>query len=218
MLAKGCTEKQTFSWSYHRVMAWDTEATRERLLDAAIAEFSARGFSGARVDQIAKLSGTNKERIYFYFGGKAPLFEAALTRQLVTALEDLPVLGEGPRAIADFAGRYFDVSTRESCLARLTFWEGLERGEPVDAERRALRSAKKVKELCRALPRVSETAAEELLLTIVTLCHAWVAAPNINAVVTSESREARRRATIVRTAELLAHDLTRTDANSGSAR
>lgn len=214
MLATSCDQKQMFGWSYDAGMAWDTEATRERLLDAAITEFSARGFSGARVDQIAKLSGTNKERIYFYFGGKAPLFEAALTRQLVTALEDLPVLGKGPGAIADFAGRYFDVSTREPCLARLTFWEGLERSEPVDAERRALRSETKVQELCRALPGLNKPEAEELLLTIVTLCHAWVATPNITAIVTPESRNHRRRAMIMRTAELLALDLAGPDRHS----
>ena len=71
-------------------MAWDTDATREKLLDAAISEFSERGFAGARIHQISRISGCNRERIYFYFGGKAQLFEAALTRQLATALEDLP--------------------------------------------------------------------------------------------------------------------------------
>jgi AcrR family transcriptional regulator len=60
-------------------MAWDTEETRQRLLSAAIEEFSSFGFAGARIDRIAKLSGCNKERIYFYFGGKTQLFEAALT-------------------------------------------------------------------------------------------------------------------------------------------
>lgn len=188
-------------------MAWDTEATRERLLDAAITEFSARGFSGARIDRIAKKAGTNKERIYFYFGGKEPLFEAALTRQLITALEDLPVLGDGPSAIADFAARYFDVSSQQPSLSRLTFWEGLERGEPVDAERRALRSAQKVEELCRALPGVSAGAAEDLLLMIVTLCHGWVATPNINTVITSGADLARRRRVVARTARLLALDM-----------
>ena len=187
-------------------MAWDTDATREKLLDAAIAEFSERGFAGARIHQIASTSGCNRERIYFYFGGKAQLFEAALTRQLATALEDLPVVGSGPEAIADFAGRYFDFSTGFPSLARLTFWEGLERGDPVGAETRALRSANKVAEIRRALPGVSEAAAEELLLTIVTLCHAWVSSPNVHAVITRPPDEKRRRASIMRTAELVARD------------
>jgi hypothetical protein len=31
-------------------MAWDTDATWEKLLDAAITEFSERGFARARID------------------------------------------------------------------------------------------------------------------------------------------------------------------------
>lgn len=187
-------------------MAWDTDATREKLLDAAISEFSERGFSGARIHQISRNSGCNRERIYFYFGGKAQLFEAALTRQLVTALDDLPVVGEGPEAIADFAGRYFDLSRSRPSLARLTFWEGLERGHPVGAEIRALRSVNKVTEIRGALPAATETAAEDLLLTIVTLCHAWVSSPNVHLVITGTPDEERRRASIMRTSELLARD------------
>ena len=187
-------------------MAWDTDATREKLLDAAINEFSERGFSGARIHQISRNSGCNRERIYFYFGGKAPLFEAALTRELVTALDDLPVVGQGPVAIADFAGRYFDLSRSRPSLARLTFWEGLERGHPVGAEMRALRSANKVAEIRTALPAATETAAEDLLLTIVTLCHAWVSSPNVHLVITDVPDGERRRAAIMRTSELLARD------------
>jgi AcrR family transcriptional regulator len=187
-------------------MAWDTDATREKLLDAAITEFSARGFSGARIHQISRTSGCNRERIYFYFGGKAELFEAALTRELVTALDDLPIVGSGPIAIADFAGRYFDLSGSRPSLARLTFWEGLEQGHPVGAETRALRAANKVSEIRDALPALSEAAAEDLLLTIVTLSHAWVSSPNVPLVITGTPDEERRRASIVRTSELLARD------------
>ena len=187
-------------------MAWDTDATQEKLLDAAIAEFSDRGFSGARIHQISLNSGCNRERIYFYFGSKAQLFEAALTRQLVTALDDLPVVGSGPVAIADFAGRYFDFARGCPGLARLTFWEGLELGHPVGAETRALRSAKKVAEIRAALPTVSGAAAEDLLLTIVSLCHAWVSSPNVHLVITGTPDEERRRASIMRTSELLAQD------------
>lgn len=187
-------------------MAWDTDATREKLLDAAIAEFSELGFSGARIHQISRNSGCNRERIYFYFGGKAQLFEAALTRQLVTALDDLPVVGEGPAAIADFAGRYFDLAASRPSLARLTFWEGLERGHPVGAEIRALRAASKVAEIRGALPAATERAAEDLLLTIVTLCHAWISSPNVHLVITGTPDGERRRASITRISELLAGD------------
>jgi AcrR family transcriptional regulator len=188
-------------------MAWDTEATKQKLLDAAIVEFAERGFAGARIQEISKKSGCNRERIYFYFGGKAGLFEAALIHQLVTALGDVPVRGSGPGAIADFAARYFDFSTMCPALARLTVWEGLERGYPVGAEQRALRSAGKVAEIRNALPSASEREAEDLLLTIVTLCNAWVSTPNIHLVLTGSPDPDRRRTSIMRTCELLARDI-----------
>jgi AcrR family transcriptional regulator len=187
-------------------MAWDTDATKTRLLDAAVSEFSDRGFSGARVDHIAKRSGCNKERIYFYFGNKAKLFEAALTRELGSALGELPITGSGPMAVAEFAGRYFDFATNHPCLARLAAWEGLERDHPVGAEKRAIHAASKVSEIRAALPGISEAGAEDLLLSIITLCHAWMTNPNVHVVITGTPDENRRRLSIVRTIELLAQD------------
>jgi AcrR family transcriptional regulator len=187
-------------------MAWDTDATKARLLDAAVSEFSDRGFSGARVDDIAKRSGCNKERIYFYFGNKAKLFEAALTRELGSALGDLPILGSGPMAVAEFAGRYFDFVTSHPCLPRLAAWEGLERDHPVGAEKRAIHAASKVSEIRAALSGISKAAAEDLLLTIITSCHAWTTSPNVHVVIAGTPDQNRRRSAIVRTTELLARD------------
>lgn len=56
------------------------ERTRERILRAAIVEFTAKGLSGARVDQIARRAGANKRMLYHYFGGKQDLFLAVLER------------------------------------------------------------------------------------------------------------------------------------------
>ncbi len=54
------------------------EETRQRLLDAAWAEFSAKGLGGARVDAVALRAGANKRMIYHYFGSKAGLYLAVL--------------------------------------------------------------------------------------------------------------------------------------------
>ncbi|MCG8511772.1 MAG: TetR family transcriptional regulator [Rhodospirillales bacterium] len=56
------------------------ERTRETILTAAIEEFAAKGLSGARVDEIAGRSGSNKRMIYHYFGGKEGLYVAVLER------------------------------------------------------------------------------------------------------------------------------------------
>ena len=52
--------------------------TRARILEAATKLFSARGFNGATIDEIAALADVNKQRMYAYFGSKNRLFEAAL--------------------------------------------------------------------------------------------------------------------------------------------
>jgi AcrR family transcriptional regulator len=56
----------------------DPEQTRRDILDAATAEFAARGLSGARVDEIAARTRTTKRMIYYYFGSKEGLYAAVL--------------------------------------------------------------------------------------------------------------------------------------------
>lgn len=50
------------------------EVTRRNILDAALVDFAAKGLAGARVDEIAKRSGSNKRMIYEYFGNKVALW------------------------------------------------------------------------------------------------------------------------------------------------
>src|ERR1039458_1060586 len=47
--------------------------TRERILSAALQEFAANGFAGARVDAIARRAAINKRMLYHYFGDKEHL-------------------------------------------------------------------------------------------------------------------------------------------------
>jgi len=54
--------------------------TRQHILEAALGEFAARGFDGARVDTIAEKAGANKRMLYHYFGNKDELYLAILER------------------------------------------------------------------------------------------------------------------------------------------
>lgn len=56
--------------------------TRQRLLDAALEVFSARGFHGASVDVIARAAGFTKGAVYANFAGKEDLFLAVADRRL----------------------------------------------------------------------------------------------------------------------------------------
>jgi AcrR family transcriptional regulator len=89
----------------------DAERTRQEILDVALREFARNGYAGARVDEIAAKTRTTKRMIYYYFGGKEPLYIAVL---------------EHAYSIARDAERYLDVEhldpvTAIRTLAELTF-------------------------------------------------------------------------------------------------
>ncbi len=52
--------------------------TKQRILAVATEEFSARGYDGARVDEIMRRSKVSKNLIYHFFGAKEKLFIAVL--------------------------------------------------------------------------------------------------------------------------------------------
>ena len=63
------------------------EERRSAILAAALEEFTARGYEGARLDDVAKRAGIAKGTIYLYFADKETLFQE-LVRSMVH-----PVLG-----------------------------------------------------------------------------------------------------------------------------
>jgi AcrR family transcriptional regulator len=193
-------------------MAWDTENTKQQLLDAATAEFSAYGLAGGRVDRIAKNAGVNKERIYKYCGNKEQLFGLVLARQLSNVMDEVHLSGTGVDAVVDYAGRVFDYLIAHPELARLTFWEGLERSEPTALETRQAGAESKVSRLREALPDLSDENARELLLTILTLADGWQVLPNMDRIYTNTierdaHRNAARKAIVLTTVEALTRAL-----------
>jgi TetR/AcrR family transcriptional regulator len=64
--------------SPRRVKRRDAEATRGRILQAALREFAAKGLDAARIEDIAEAAGANRRMAYYYFGSKEGLYLAAL--------------------------------------------------------------------------------------------------------------------------------------------
>jgi len=56
----------------------NADRTREKILKAAISEFAAHGFNGARVERIRTRARANTRMIYHYFGDKRRLYVAVL--------------------------------------------------------------------------------------------------------------------------------------------
>jgi TetR/AcrR family transcriptional regulator len=92
-----------------------SELTRARLLDAALAEFSRNGFEGTSTRSIAARAGCHQPQINYHFASKEALWEAAVDHLFadlaevmapVATIED-PVerLAEGLRLFVGFAAR-----------------------------------------------------------------------------------------------------------------
>jgi TetR/AcrR family transcriptional regulator len=58
------------------------EKNQQKVLEAAVTIFSRKGFSGARIDEIAKEAGMSKTNMLYYFKTKKELYEIAIVRVL----------------------------------------------------------------------------------------------------------------------------------------
>ncbi|MPZ56452.1 MAG: TetR family transcriptional regulator [Rhizobiales bacterium] len=105
-------------------------ARREAILAAALEEFSAQGFSAARLDDVARRAGVAKGTIYLYFRDKEALFEELIRSVLspVVGAMELALRDERPvRQIADSAVEIFVrevYGTRRKDIIRLVISEG----------------------------------------------------------------------------------------------
>ena len=95
---------------------------REAILDAALEVFSAQGFRGATLDQIAERAGLSKPNMLYYFASKEAIHEALLAGLLDTWLDPLRALdpkGEPVAEIMAYVHRKLEMSRlypRESRL------------------------------------------------------------------------------------------------------
>jgi AcrR family transcriptional regulator len=136
--------------------AEDQGQTRVSILDAATQAFMETGFSGARVDEIARRAKANKAMIYYHFGSKLGLYRTVLLRLFEGVLDEIDRLKEsdlGPEA--RLRGLYTRVAKHlegKPALPPIILREILAGGRSMDAE--ASRT------LGRILGFVSETLQE----------------------------------------------------------
>ncbi|MGD9981821.1 MAG: TetR/AcrR family transcriptional regulator [Hyphomonadaceae bacterium] len=65
------------------------QARPEEILEAALAEFVARGFEAARMEDIAKRAGLSKAAIYLYFPSKVAVLEALIEAKVGPLAENV---------------------------------------------------------------------------------------------------------------------------------
>ncbi|MEY4642530.1 MAG: hypothetical protein RLZZ227_2524 [Pseudomonadota bacterium] len=74
------------------------EARRIAIIDAALEEFTAQGFTATKLDDVAERAGIGKGTIYLYFDSKESLFEEVVRRNLLGSEEMIE------NFISNFAG------------------------------------------------------------------------------------------------------------------
>ncbi|GAB3958544.1 hypothetical protein GCM10029978_003680 [Actinoallomurus acanthiterrae] len=147
------------------------EQTRERILDAAVAEFGAKGYAGARTAGIAARAGVNQQLISYYFGGKQGLLEELRRRwQRVEASVAAP-----DASFDESIGAYLDATLDRPDWARLAIWQALgdcpftdaEEGERyAEAQRSRLAAAVEKMRLRQQAGEVTDAVEPEFALLV----------------------------------------------------
>jgi TetR/AcrR family transcriptional regulator len=99
----------------------DAERSRERLLAAALDEFSVHGYAGARVSAIADRAGLNQQLIAYYFGGKEGLYRALEQRWL----EQEEAIARPDVTLDELLAGYAAAAFADPRGSRLLLWTGL---------------------------------------------------------------------------------------------
>jgi AcrR family transcriptional regulator len=103
-----------------------SEATRIRILDAAVDAFAERGYRGTSVRTIAASAGANVAAINYHFGSKERLWTAVCTRcsqqvgQAVQGALRFPLVPE--QVLDDVLGAIFDLFAEDQRPVRVLVW------------------------------------------------------------------------------------------------
>jgi AcrR family transcriptional regulator len=158
------------------------ERTRERILTAAVAEFGAKGYAGARTAGIAARAGVNQQLISYYFGGKKGLLDELRRRWADTEAGLVPPDATFGESVAV----YFDATLDRPDWARLVLWQALgdprddEGSERADAHRARLRAGVERMRRRQAAGEVTAAVDPEFVLLIAhLLAFAPLAVPQI---------------------------------------
>lgn len=165
----------------------DPERTKARILEAATAEFGAKGYAAARVSAIADRAGVNKQLISYYFGGKEGLYRELSGRWQRHGGQ----LAEGS---LDEVVRGFVLSTREQRdWARLMVWENVSGDDaPDEGDTEFLRAqveALRARQEAGELPTDLDPAC--LLLALTAAASATLFMPRMVRRITGEDPESR---------------------------
>jgi TetR/AcrR family transcriptional regulator len=98
------------------------QKNRQKIIDAALEVFSAYGYRGSTIDQVAQAAGISKSSVFYYFGSKTEIYVALLTETLTDWLEPLGMLqaeGDPSQEIWAYIERKLEMSRTNPKASRL---------------------------------------------------------------------------------------------------
>jgi TetR/AcrR family transcriptional regulator len=110
----------------------DDRDRRDAILKAAVGEFSAKGYHGARVDAIAQKARSNKQLIYYYFQSKDGLYECVLEEMIANSNVRMDETGPHESVSAAVEAQIQGLLGQGGEWMRFWLWEALD-PTPVDA-------------------------------------------------------------------------------------
>src|ERR1043165_7817660 len=124
------------------------QQTQHRILEAALEEFAAKGFAGARVDTIARRARINKRMLYHYFGDKRGLFREVLRRKIAERQAGGVGTPGGPGGGLPY---WFDLACRDPEWIRWLEWEAVQffEGRLIDEPKRRAAAGRAVERIRR---------------------------------------------------------------------
>ncbi len=91
-----------------------TSSTRDAVFNAAARLFSAKGFDGVSVDDLAEAAGVNKAMIYYHFADKLALYRAVVADMLVSVAERVTAIAAAPVGPEEKINRFIEGFVRNA--------------------------------------------------------------------------------------------------------
>jgi len=127
--------QRTSARAKERTRTNDPDRTKANILEVATHEFSEKGLSGARIDEIAERTRTSKRMIYYYFESKEGLYRAVLEdsyRRIRSIEATLDLENKPPlEALAQHVRFTFDYQLGNQDFIRLVMVENIHHGEHI---------------------------------------------------------------------------------------
>lgn len=162
------------------------EDLRERVLQAAVEEFAEHGYAGGRIERISRAAGTVDRMLYYYFGNKEGLYQAALEHayvRMVAAQRGFRMPDDPLEAMRQLVRHSWEHYANHPQVVRLLMNENLLRGRFIGRSEQVERTALPLVQTVGTILQAGQArgvfrrdvSAEHALMTIMALGFFYVA-------------------------------------------